>query len=52
MNDNDLPIKCKCSECGKIFIKGDQEDNEELCLRCEHYGMISEDSEEYFDDIE
>lgn len=39
-------IKCKCSECGKTWNKGEQEDNETICLRCEHLSSIPENDYE------
>lgn len=37
------PVKCECSECGKQFNRGDEGDNETVCLRCEHLSSISDE---------
>lgn len=34
--------QCKCYQCGKEFEIGQQGDNEELCLCCEHTLMTME----------
>jgi len=44
--------KCKCRECGKTFERGEEGDNEKLCLRCERELLISEMSEEEYDDLD
>lgn len=31
--------KCECRDCGKVFNKGDEGDNEEFCLRCERQSL-------------
>lgn len=28
------PIKCRCGDCGKVFDRGTEGDNELYCLRC------------------
>lgn len=45
MKYDQQPIKCKCSECGKVWNKGEQEDNETICLRCAHLSMIEQDED-------
>lgn len=37
--------KCVCQDCQKTFLKGDEGDNEEFCLRCEAIFLISQDDE-------
>lgn len=45
--------KCECKDCGKVFNKGEQEDNEELCLRCDAIDrMRQQDADEFFDGCE
>ena len=34
--------KCECTECGKVFPRGSEGDNEQLCLRCERELLISD----------
>jgi hypothetical protein len=43
------PIKCKCIECGKTWTKGDQGDNETMCLRCEQVDTHYENDIPYDD---
>lgn len=38
-------IKCKCRDCGREFIKGDEGDNEKYCLRCERESQLDRDFE-------
>jgi hypothetical protein len=35
LNDHDSKL-CICGDCGRGFMKGEQGDNEEYCLRCQH----------------
>ena len=42
-------MECKCSNCGKEFIKGDEGDNETLCLRCDRELLLDSMSEEDYD---
>lgn len=49
IDDNQQPIKCKCEECGKTWNKGEQEDNETLCLRCDALARIRQDDIENYD---
>lgn len=32
--------ECRCEDCGKRFLKGDEGDNERFCLRCEYAARI------------
>jgi len=41
--------KCTCKNCGKQFNKGDEADNETICLRCDRESLLTSDS---FDEIE
>ena len=34
------PPECRCEDCGKIFLKGEEGDNEKFCLRCEAMAHI------------
>ena len=43
-------IKCRCRECGKEWRKGEQDDNETICLRCEHLARISREDYDADDD--
>ena len=43
----DEPIKCVCKDCGKQFNKGDEGDNEEVCLRCEAIFIAEIDGDYY-----
>lgn len=33
--------KCACEDCGKSFFRGDEWDNEKICLRCEAIYIVS-----------
>lgn len=37
--DDKERAKCRCEDCGKEFLKGDEGDNEKFCLRCEHLSL-------------
>lgn len=34
-----LEIVCQCTECGRTWRRGEEADNETLCLRCERMSM-------------
>jgi hypothetical protein len=34
--------KCKCNQCGKTWTKGQQGDNESICLRCDRVQTLQE----------
>lgn len=47
-----MKTKCQCRECGKTWDKGEQGDNEKLCLRCERsqlHEQLNEDEIEIMD---
>lgn len=45
--DPNTPL-CKCQDCGKIFHRGDEGDNEKFCLRCERIAILDrEDAGDY-----
>ena len=48
-DDESGPIKCECKDCGKVFDKGTEEDNETLCLRCEREAFLLNDQEEDYE---
>lgn len=33
-------IECTCADCGKKFLKGEEGDNERICLRCQESSRI------------
>lgn len=43
---------CKCQECGKKFKYGDEGDNEKFCLRCERESLVSEMSEDEYENLD
>lgn len=45
------PNKCKCRDCGRTFIKGDEGDNEEYCLRCERMSLTRDMDQSDYDDL-
>lgn len=50
-----MKTKCQCRECGKTWNKGEQGDNEKLCIRCEReqlHERFSEDEMDHFDIME
>lgn len=38
---------CTCGDCGKEFYYGDEGDNDQFCLRCEHLSITRD-----MDDLE
>lgn len=44
--DPEEVIECECSYCGKTFNKGDEGDNERMCLRCERITYLEESQED------
>lgn len=45
-------VKCVCRDCGKKFNKGDEGDNEQFCLRCEHLSVASREDDDFDPDYE
>ena len=38
--------KCECTECGTTWYRGEMDDNETICFRCE-YLIEQEENEDY-----
>lgn len=36
-------MKFRCESCGKVFLRGDEGDNEKFCLRCVHEDLMGRD---------
>lgn len=47
--DEQTKTKCECKECGKTWNKGEQDDNETICLRCESLSRIRQDDLDNYD---
>ena len=47
--DEQVKTKCECKECGKTWNKGEQDDNETICLRCEALSIIKQDDIDNYD---
>ena len=45
------PVKCTCPDCGKVFYKGDEGDNEIYCLRCEFESFDDGEDRDYDDGL-
>lgn len=45
-------MKCICQDCGKLFKKGDECDNEKFCLRCCHQSLIFNMDEVDYDEYD
>ena len=44
-------MSCKCLDCGKLFNKGDEGDNENFCLRCEAIAIALENADMEYQDL-
>lgn len=44
--------KCICGDCGKIFKRGTEGDNEKFCLRCERQSLTEGMDELDYDDFD
>lgn len=46
------PKLCICGDCGRGFMKGEQGDNEEYCLRCERQSVTRGMTDDEYDDFD
>lgn len=40
-------MECKCLDCGKEFLKGEEGDNEKFCLRCQYISCEMDEDQDF-----